>query len=90
MGDARELAALLAHEAMENGEQKRCRLAAARHRAGQEVAALERRRNRLLLDGRRAREAQLPGASEQVGVQLESGERHLTGTRTKGDHNADA
>ena len=51
-------------------------LAAACHGAGQEVAALEGRRHRLLLDGGGAGEAELADTAEQIGVEAEGSEGH--------------
>ena len=73
-------AARLSHQPVQDWQQERGGLAASRHRTGEEVPALERRRDGLLLNGRRAREAQFLGATEQIGVQLESSERHCFGT----------
>ena len=74
-------AARLGDQAVQDGQEKRRRLAAPGHRAGEHVASLERRRDRLLLDRSGARETELLDAFEQVGVQLEYGERHMA-TRT--------
>src|SRR5437868_701883 len=68
--------ARLADQPVQDGQQECRRLSASGHCAGKQVPALERRRNRLLLDGRRARESQLPCSLQEIGVQLESGKRH--------------
>ena len=69
-------AARLRHEPVEDREDERGGLAAARHRAGEDVAAFHRGRDGVVLDGRRAREAHLLDAAEEVGVEAERGERH--------------
>src|SRR5229473_4451578 len=69
-------AARLGHEAVEDGQDERGGLAAARHGAGEKVAALHRRRDRVGLDGRGARETELLDALEEVGMELERRKRH--------------
>jgi hypothetical protein len=51
-------------------------LAAARHRAGEEIAALERGRDGVSLNRRRPREPEIFEASEQTWMELEMAERH--------------
>jgi hypothetical protein len=69
-------AARFRDEPGEDRQQERRGLAAARHRAGQQVAALERRRNRVDLDGGRLHETEVFDALEEVGMELEVAERH--------------
>ena len=66
----------LGHHAVEDGQQERGGLAAARHRAGQHVLAGGGRRDRLVLDRRRALEAQFLDAAQEVGMERELGEWH--------------
>ncbi len=63
-------------QAMQDRQQERRGLAASSLRAREQVAALERRRDRHFLDGSRPDETELPDALEQVGVQPERCERH--------------
>ena len=67
-------AARLGHQMVQDGEQKRVRLAAAGHGAGQEVPAFESGRDGVGLNRRRTREPQLLKTTLQVGVQREAGE----------------
>ena len=69
-------AALLAHQPVQDREQERRALAAAGHRAGEDVAALEGRRDGVVLDRRRAGEAQGLHALQQIGVKVERGKGH--------------
>ena len=69
--------ARLLHQAVENRQQERGGLAAARHGAGQQVAAFERRRNGVGLNGRRPGEAEVFDAAKQIGVELELTKRHV-------------
>jgi hypothetical protein len=64
-------AAALRHEAVEDGQDERRRLAAARHGTGKHVAAFHRRGDRVLLDRGGAREAHLLDAAEKSGVKPE-------------------
>jgi hypothetical protein len=66
-------ASRLLAQALHDRQQERRRLAAAGHRGGEHVAALERDRDRLLLDRRRAGEAERVDGAQQVGVQPEIG-----------------
>ena len=77
-------AARLRHEAVEDREDERGGLAAARHRAGEEVPALHRGRDGVELDGRRTGEAHLLDAAEEVGVETERGEGHVCEDRFPG------
>jgi hypothetical protein len=63
--------AWLADEAMKDREQERCCLAAPRHRAREDVTSLDRGRNRVRLNRRRAGEPELLHATEEVGMQAE-------------------
>ena len=75
----------LRHQLMEDRQQERVRLAAARHGAGQQILPLERRRDGIGLDRRRARETKFLEATLQVGVQREAGERRgCTQNRIRG------
>ena len=69
-------AARLADQLVQDRQQERRRLAAAGHRAGEHVPALERRRNRICLDRRRTGEPEILQTAEQVGVELELAEWH--------------
>ena len=71
-------AALLAHQPVEDRQQEGRALAAAGHRAGEDVAALEGRRDRVVLDRGGAGEAQRLHALEQIGVKVERGKGHAT------------
>ncbi len=64
-------AARLRQQAVEHGEEEGGRLAAAGHRGGEEVATGEAGGDRLLLDGRRAFEAEVGDALEQQRVEVE-------------------
>jgi hypothetical protein len=66
----------LAREAVEDREDEGGGLAAAGHRAGENVTALKSGGDGLELDRRRAREAELVDAAEEVGVEAERGEGH--------------
>ena len=66
----------LLDQLVEDRQQERGRLAAAGHGAGEDVAALERRRNGVGLDRGRPGETEVFEASEEVGVELELAERH--------------
>jgi hypothetical protein len=57
-------AAPLADQPVGDREEEGGRLSAAGHRAGEDVAAVDRRRDRLLLNGRRAGEAELFDAAQ--------------------------
>ena len=61
---------------VQDRQQKRRRLAAAGHRAGEQIAPFERRRNGVRLDGRRPGEPEILEAAEQIRVKLETGEWH--------------
>ena len=61
----------LLHDLVQHGEQERGCLAASRLCAGEQVAPLHRRRNRLGLDRRRLLETERVDAPEQVRVKLE-------------------
>ncbi len=69
-------AARLGHQPVQNREQKRGGLAAARHGAGQDVSALRRRWNRLILDGGRAQKPEFLDAFQQVRMERKTGKRH--------------
>ena len=60
---------------MQNRQQERGRLAAAGHRAGEQIPPLERRGNRFGLDGCRAGEAEVFEPSEEFGMELEVAKR---------------
>ncbi len=68
--------ARLVREALQDGQDEGRGLAAARHGAREQVVAGEGGRHGLLLDGRRAREAELVDAAQQVVVEAEAGKRH--------------
>ncbi len=72
---ARE-AARLPDEAVEDREDEGGRLAAPRHRAGEDVLAGEGGGDRVVLDRGGPREAQLLDAAEEVGVETEGREGH--------------
>ena len=61
-------------QSLQDRQQKRRGLAAAGLRAGDQVAAGQRRRNRFGLNGGGTNEAQVLDAEHQTGVQLERGE----------------
>ncbi len=73
--DARE-PARLPDETVEDREDEGGRLAASRHRAGEEVLAGEGGGDRVVLDRGGPREAQLLDAAEEVGVETEGREGH--------------
>ena len=56
-----------ADEPVKNGQEERRGLAAARHRAGEEVAALDRRGNRVGLNRCGASESELLHTAEEIG-----------------------
>ena len=64
-------AARPADQLMQDRQQERGRLAAAGHRAGEQIASLERRRNRFSLDRCRTGEAEILESPEEVGMKLE-------------------
>jgi hypothetical protein len=66
----------LVHEAVQDRQAERRRLAAAGGGAGQHVAAGHRRRDRLLLDRGGAGEAELANAAEQQRIEAEGAEWH--------------
>ena len=68
-------AALLSDQAVQDREQEGGRLAAAGHGAGEHVASLHGRRDRVVLDRRRAREAHFLDAAQEIGVESELRER---------------
>ena len=68
--------ARLVHQAVQDRQQKRRGLAAAGHRAGEQVLAGERQRNRVGLNGRRPRETEIFQPLQQAGMQSEMGEWH--------------
>ena len=65
---ARVMPRRLAHEPVEDGQHEGRRLAAARHGAGEDVAAFHGGRNRVLLDRGGTSEAHLLDAAEEIGV----------------------
>ena len=67
--------ARFADQLIEDREQEGDRLAAAGHRAGENVLAFEPRRDRVGLNRRRPGEAEVLQAAEEVGVKLELAER---------------
>jgi len=69
-------AARLVDQLVENRQQERGGLAAAGHRARQEIASGHRRRNRVGLNRRRPRIAEVFEAPQEVRVQLQVRERH--------------
>src|SRR5205814_5895760 len=69
-------AAALRQEPLHDGQEKRRGFPAARHRAGEDVAARERGGDGVSLDGGRAGEAELAGRTEEGGVEAEAGEGH--------------
>ena len=69
-------AARLPDQLVQDGQQERGGLAAAGHRAGEQVLALERRRDGVGLDRRGFDETEVFEAFEQVGMELEVAERH--------------
>jgi hypothetical protein len=69
-------AARLAVDVLQDREQECRRLAAARHGAGEDVPAIHRRGDRVLLDRGRHRESHLVDAAQEVGVKVERGEGH--------------
>ena len=69
-------AARLVQQPVQNGQQERGGFAAAGHGAGNQVAPLERRRNRVRLDGRGTREAEVFDTGEETRVELECTEWH--------------
>ena len=70
-------AARLADQPVQDGQQKGRGLAAAGLRAGEHVAPGHRRRNRLGLNRRRPREAELTDSLEQIGMEAKRGKGHL-------------
>jgi hypothetical protein len=68
--------ARLVNQAMQDRQQKRGRLPAAGLRAGQQVFARKRGRNRLGLNRCRAGEPELANALQKVGMEVERRERH--------------
>ena len=66
----------LCHQLVEDRQKERRRLAAAGHRTGEQIAALERRRDRIGLNGRGLHETEVFDSPDQVGVELEVAERH--------------
>ncbi len=68
--------ALQFHEPLQDGEDEGGGLAAAGHGAGQEVTPLKRRGDRFGLDRGGTGEPELLDALEQVGMQVQCGERH--------------
>ena len=69
-------AARAADQLVEDRQQERGRLAAAGHRAGEQIAPFERGRNRVGLNRRRPAEAEFFEASLERGVKLQGGKRH--------------
>jgi len=61
---------------VQDGQQECGGLAATGHGAGQEVAAGHRGRYRVGLDGGRFGEAEVVDAAEEIGVKLQTAERH--------------
>ena len=70
-------AAPLAEQALHDRQQKRRRLAAAGHGAGEHVVAVEGRRHRVFLDGGGTGEAKLADRAQDGGIEVETGERHV-------------
>jgi hypothetical protein len=70
-------AALLAHEPVQDRQGESRGLAAAGHRAGQDVAPFEGRRHGVALNGSGNGEAEIGDAAQKVGVQIERGKTHL-------------
>jgi hypothetical protein len=66
----------LPDQVMQDRQEERGGLAAARHGTREQVAPLQRRRDGIGLDGRRPSEAQLLEALEQIGVEIEGAEWH--------------
>ena len=64
-------AAALVDQALEDGQQERGRLAASSHCRREKVASVERGRNRIGLNGRRTREAEILQTSEQMRMEPE-------------------
>ena len=64
-------AARPAHQLVQDRQEKRGGLAAAGHRAGEQIASLERGRNRFGLDRCRTGEAEILESPEEVGMKLE-------------------
>ena len=64
-------AARLADEAVQDGQEKRGRLAAARLGAGEQVAAFEGERDAVRLNRRGPDEAHFLGGAEQIGMERE-------------------
>src|SRR5213075_2702521 len=60
-----------AHQQVKNRQEKCGGFAAPRHRAGEQIASLERGRNRFSLYRRRTREAEIFESPEEVGMKLE-------------------
>src|SRR5205823_14351704 len=75
-------AAALREKPLHDGKEKRCGLPAAGHRAGEDVAAGERRRDGVSLDGCRTGEAELACGAEEgrVEAEAEAGEGHEIAT----------
>src|SRR5687768_4238727 len=65
-----------AHQAMQDRKEKRDRLAAPRHRAGEQVVAEHRGRDRLALNRGGTREAEVLHSTKEIGVQTERCESH--------------
>jgi hypothetical protein len=68
-------AAWAPHQLVQDGQQERRRLAAPGHRTGQQVAALERGRDRFRLNRCGSGEAEILETAEEVGMKLEVAKR---------------
>src|SRR6476619_5779778 len=64
------------HEPVKNGQEERRGLPAPRHRAREDVAALDRRGNGVGLNGCGASESELLHTAEEIGMQTARRERH--------------
>jgi hypothetical protein len=60
-----------APQLMQDRQEERSRLPAAGHRAGEQIASLERGGNRFILDGSRTGEAEIFESAEELGMKLE-------------------
>ena len=70
--------ARLINQAVKNGQQKGGGFPAAGHRAGEQILAVERGRNGVGLNRRRARETEVFEALEEIGMKSEIGKWHGT------------
>ena len=69
--------ARLAHQLMQDRQDKRRGLPGSRHRGGQQVAAFERRWNRVGLNRRRAAVSEVLESALERGMELQRTERHF-------------